>query len=287
LTIEKLELSELEKRAADNTLIGPFEVSNEDYHAGPGISRSDLVNILKSPLTYKREKVHPKTSEAMIFGSQFEEYLNDKTDGKTVFWSTHKAIPKGGRRSDRYSRHEVNYSTLTTFGSMAESIECHPTASELLMGDSQTSFYWKDPDTWILCKCRPDYLPGPGFIVDLKTSGYSVDPATFLGTCQTFGYYIQAAYYLWGMGEAIEQAKLSIAKPEDFILAVVEKATTYNDVGIYKFDGQALELGRNKIEKALRILKKCRDENHWPGLDTTPVTLTLNPWMFKQEVSDE
>ncbi|MEB3212414.1 MAG: hypothetical protein VKL39_13730, partial [Leptolyngbyaceae bacterium] len=50
------ELWDLEQRGA---LLGLIRVPNEAYHAGPGVSSTDLKKLLESPAHYKAHKKNP------------------------------------------------------------------------------------------------------------------------------------------------------------------------------------------------------------------------------------
>jgi len=55
-----MNLHKLQEMAEKKILVGRFEgISNDDYHSGPGISRSDLEKINKSVAHYLENKKNP------------------------------------------------------------------------------------------------------------------------------------------------------------------------------------------------------------------------------------
>lgn len=147
---------------------------------------------------------------------------------------------------------------------MADATLLHPAASELLTipdGMAELSFWWSDGD--LRCKCRPDWLAGD-VIVDLKTTT-DASPLGFARAVVNFGYHLQAAHYLAGVGAA------------RFVFIAVEKAPPYA-VGVYELDAAALATGEQLRQEALHLIRQCRQADQWPGYGDNCQTLALPKW---------
>ena len=88
-------------------------------------------------------------------------------------------------------------------GFMAGSALAHPTYGQLLIGGySEVSIIWRDADTCLLCKCRPDKLIKFGnqwFCLDVKTTD-SIEK--FFKSIGDYDYHRQQAFYVDGLAAA-------------------------------------------------------------------------------------
>jgi hypothetical protein len=66
-----------------------------------------------------------------------------------------------------------------------------------LPGEPEAVLEWTNPETGMQCKGRADWI-GPGYILDLKTTGYGIEPRTFAAHTWRMGYWMQAAMYQEG-----------------------------------------------------------------------------------------
>jgi hypothetical protein len=142
---------------------------------------------------------------------------------------------------------------------IAGSIRAHPIASEAFLGgEAEITLIWRDSDTGIPCKARPDYLPAHGrWIVDLKTAA-SANPRTWRDQAYRLGYHARAAWYLDGTEAVLGQA------PEEYWFVIVEKEPPYL-VSVVSFADDALRWGRIANRKACERFAVSAIANDWPG----------------------
>lgn len=82
---------------------------------------------------------------------------------------------------------------------MFESVMAHPEARRLIEapGICEGSFFWKDADSGVDCKCRPDKLiEGSPYPVDVKTTP---ELNKFKFSVEDYRYYIQDPFYCDGL----------------------------------------------------------------------------------------
>ncbi len=274
---------------------GVFEgISNTDYHEGEGISSSQIkVLATKTPLHYY-DKYVDETRErevrdiwgALAVGTLFHtlllepdkpieedilvvEEINRRSKvGKENFAAHVEEASAGGRNI-------VTRAEYDNVVKMVATARKQPLFNRLFTGGrAETSCYWTDPDTGILCKCRPDYLHEDNIIVDLKScidaSKDGAGKASF-----NFGYYISAAFYIDGVARAT-------GKPADtFIFAFMEKARPYATAP-YVITEQDIALGRAMYKSALSTLAACTKSDRWPGYTSEILELEIPEWARKQ-----
>jgi len=247
------------------------EVSNDDYHQGPGISSTDLGKLSVSPAHYKHwleTKDSTEISDTFWTGIALHQLVLEphKFDKNFIL------LEPGKRRTSRVQRTppiELTGTQGKLVTGMADSINGHPVARNLLRGIIEHSFFWVDPATGLLCKCRPDCINlDLNVIVDLK----SCTDASYEGFKKSIGayrYFAQAAYYRWGVSEAIKQGHdETIKPPTNFIFVAVEKEPPY-EIAIYSLENMAVKLGWDLVKSELKQIRKCTDSGCWPGYPET------------------
>ena len=142
---------------------------------------------------------------------------------------------------------------------IAGSIRAHPIAGAAFIGgEAEVTLTWRDPDTGIPCKARPDYLPRHRrWLVDLKTAA-SANPRTWRDQAYRLGYHARAAWYLDGAETVLGRA------PEEYWFVIVEKEPPYL-VSVITLDEQALHWGRLANHKACELFRRSAAANDWPG----------------------
>jgi hypothetical protein len=142
---------------------------------------------------------------------------------------------------------------------VAGSIRAHPIGGRAFRdGEAEVTLLWRDPDTGVPCKARPDYLPAHGrWLVDLKTAA-SANPRSWRDQAYRLGYHARAAWYLDGAAAVFGEA------PEEYWFVVVEKEPPYL-VSVIAFDAEALEWGRRGNNRACALFARSAAANDWPG----------------------
>lgn len=155
---------------------------------------------------------------------------------------------------------------------MSQSLSAHPVVQKgILNGLIETSLIWKDPETGVWLKSRPDVLPTDTDVVsDLKTS-QDVHPSLLSKTVSNWGYHMQLALVGMGLRETV-----GLTIPDDsYVLVFVETEEPYA-TSVIQIDPEAIYWGRREIRAALRTFADCLSKGHWPayGEDVRVVGLT-------------
>lgn len=256
------------------------DIDNSAYHAGEGISSSELKLILRSPAHLKEASDNPRPqTPAMALGTAVhalvlepdkrvvpEVIVNKRTkDGRAELEAFHM------EHADAIICTQDQYSHAIK---MRDSLLLHPTASVLFAaGVAERSHYWTDDTTGELCKVRPDfYNTDHDVCVDLKTSS-DASKDSFLRSLVNFGYDLSASYYLHGLDQ-------TGIKAIDFIFVVVENMPPY-PVAIYTLQGEMLHKGHVLWRRALDRLHECKTNNQWPGYPDEIQVLDCPAWALR------
>ena len=125
-------------------------------------------------------------------------------------------------------------------------------------GHVERSLIWKDEETGIWLKSRPDVIPNSsGDYADLKTT-VSVATKALEQSLSSYDYPMQGA--LVGMAS---EAVLGIPM-QSFTLVWVEKTAPFC-VRVTTLTPDDLERGRMQVRSALRTMARCLDSGEWPG----------------------
>lgn len=254
-----------------------IDMSIEEYHNHPAISRSGVMLFKKSPLhfwnRYFNHEVEEKNSSALILGNAFHALILEPK----LFEDKYCIAPKVDKRTSA-GKEELARFEAANFGKvllsqeqyeqifhMSESVSNSKIAYDLIkQGMHEKSAFWTDSKTDVQCKCRPDILT-LDMVCDIKTSSDASYQA-FQRDIYNYGYHIQAAMISDGLLSACD------ANIDEFIFIVIEKEPPYA-VAIYCLNKESIELGRKEYQEVLDQYKDCRSKNEWPGYKTREITL--------------
>jgi exodeoxyribonuclease VIII len=238
-------------------------LSLADYHAAPGFSKSDLDLIARSPAHYRYGE--REETPAMRLGAAVHAgVLEPET------WEARYTRANGRRPADTATARTVlTAAEWETCQRIRDAVWNHPTCQDLLSeGIAEQSAWWLDPDTLLLCKCRPDWNR-PGVLVDLKTA-VDASHAGFARAVERYRYHVQAAYALDGWPSA------GGGGLEQFLFIAVEKSPPFA-IGLYELSPTTLRQGRHRYQQTLRTVEDCLTRQQWPGYDPA-ITLIDLPW---------
>jgi hypothetical protein len=257
-------------------------LSNADYHAGAGISKSGMDRLAISPEHYRSYLTEPRgETEAMRVGSALHKLVLEPDTFSLEFAVAPEGLDRR-KSADKaiYAEFERENAGKTVLApdefalaeAMANSIRRRklPSAAIKSYGEAEVSFYWNDPALGTLCKCRPDYLRADNYIVDIKTTK-DARPASFERSAENYRYYVQAAFYIQG-AEAVTGEKV-----KDFLFIAVEKSPPYA-VACYFADESMIQAGNEEVRRCLTLYEECVRTGVWPGLDGIPVRLSRPRW---------
>lgn len=246
-------------------------MTNKEYRAHEGVSRSELFTILsKTPLHYKYAKENPtEPTNALIFGSAAHKYILEKNE----FFDEYAVAPICDRRTkegkeiyNKFITESEGKVVITNEDyekilAMAKAIDESPVAREFLSGECEQSFFWTDSDTGEPCKVRPDCLvtvSGRKYIVDYKTTDSCAD-GHFEKSAKKYGYQMQSGMYREGLFE-------NTFEDYGFVFVAQEKTAPYA-VRIYKCAEDFMQEGYTQFREALGIYHECKKSNKWYGYE--------------------
>lgn len=270
-----------------NIILG--DESNEHYHANDrAVGSTQLRAVLKSPASFYSAftgETLDEPSKSLHFGSAVHCYVleperfarwyfqvpdfGDLRSSKNREIHSHwkQQIPSGAFFLD-----EEDYQKVIAIGS---AIAKHPDAKVYLTrGVAEKSHYYRDPETNILCKFRPDFLSSKDVaLVDLKTTEKSCHERVFTKTIWDYRYDFQLAMYGQGVKEIYGR------EIQKYIFIVVEKKPPY-EVAVYELDPSAIERGYMDYRQCLATLKDCLLKNEWPGYQKSMQMINLPNWVY-------
>lgn len=194
-----------------------------------------------------------------------------------------KAAQEAKRAAYAADRVPLLLHELETVADMRDAIFKHPVARLGFVGGvAERSYVWRDPETQILCKARPDYTPGHiRYFIDCKTST-SANPRAFEKRVWDIGYHMQAAWYMDA------RACIDGERPQRFCFIVVAKDRPHLVTPIW-LDDETLAWAQLQNARARRTFARCLDRGEWPGYRDherpdvdTAFTVMLPPWARRE-----
>ena len=271
-----------------------YGLSNEEYHAGEGISKSHLDAVARSPQHYfakylDENRTPSQPTAAMMAGTlahcatlEPEEFhkryvmapegIDRRTkDGKAA-WEAFQQQAAG--------REVITQEQFVRAFSQRDSVMRLPDVAALFQDSAaEVSAYWSDEVTGQLCKCRPDLVhtcaDGGVILVDLKTTS-DASLREFSRSIAKWRYHVQAAWYTDGYQKA---SGLTV---HGFMFVAVETEAPHAACA-YMLDDASLDLGRLIYRRDLNKLAGCLAQNEWPGYSNEIEVISLPAWAMKEE----
>lgn len=196
---------------------------------------------------------------AKLFAVQPAEYPDSKT-GELKPWSNNSNHAKAWKSEmQAEGRAILTLKDVEAIKGMAGALSKHPIVKAgALNGLIERSMFWKDKETGIWIKSRPDSIPGDsGDFVDLKTTT-SVKWVDLQRTIADMAYHQQGA-----LVRSAAREVLGIKAPT-FTLVFVEKRPPYC-VRVVTLKDNDLDRGEQANRAALDAMARCIASGHWPG----------------------
>ena len=284
-------------------------ISLEAYHSakicdGPSVSSSGLRRIFnESPAHFyaewpgnpdyldQEDKAHFVLGRAIhhlmlgepffakLFCVQTIEYPDEKT-GVLKKWTYAAGYCKEWREArNKEGKAILTEENVQQIKGMAGSLSTHPIIKQgALNGMIERSIFWKDKDTGIWLKSRPDSIPETSVdFVDLKTTT-SVQWYDLQRAIADCSYHQQGA-----LVRSAAREILKVANPT-FTLVFVEKKNPFCP-RIVTLKDNDLDRGEKANRAALDTMAKCLKAKHWPGPGgdrEDAVGIELPEWSQKQ-----
>ena len=261
-------------------------ISNEEYRKRDGVSSSDLKKMMKSMAHYKYYKENPEDSDtpAFLFGRAYHKLMLEPDDFETEFIVSPKFDKRTKEGKAAYEdflvkaegKDVIDEETYQKLLEMKEALYATPFVKFFIKGEHEKSFFWKDAETGIECKCRPDsygMVKDNNVCVDLKTTT-NAETDAFMRDAVKFGYDIQAYHYCEGL-------KATYGKDFKFLFIAQEKTAPYL-VNVLEADDYFMRSGKELRKTLLEKYKKALETDVWEGYMTESSgvnSLTVPAWI--------
>lgn len=264
----------------ENDIIGIHaDLTNEQYHAGAGVSKSGLWKIHTStPAHFKFGE--RKESDAFDFGEAVHLAILQPNEFEEVVYRGPKDR-RGNPWKDAQEFCGIDGKLLLTAGdydkalTIRDSVHADAWLNTVITGGQrmiEASGYWRDEETGVLCRCRPDlYRADLGMILDVKTTT-SAAPKDFAKSVVNFGYHAQEAFYSDGWRALGQQV-------DAFAFIAIEKDAPFAKV-IYELPPSMVDEGRAIIRKALETYAECQRTGQWPAYADGVQELQFPRWAY-------
>lgn len=265
MDLKRRTLKEIIELHVRRELVGVFNLSNNDYHAAPGLSKSALDNIAESPKYYRHKLNNPSGwTKDLIIGSAYHCQLLEDEPFSDLFYLS-KTQPQDPKLDEK-GRLPLSEANNELILQMRKEFYAHKNAPRLIQGYRELSFFWTDPQTGILCKCKPDCVLKSGMIVDLKTAA-DVSESSLSKAIFERRYNVQGAFFIDGVKAALAQAGQDLGlekEPDTFILCAQEKKDAF-DIICRPVGPNTIVQGEELYRKDLETYVKCVQSDMWPG----------------------
>ncbi|EMV0774853.1 exodeoxyribonuclease VIII [Salmonella enterica] len=259
-----------------------YDIPNEAYHAGPGVSKSQLDDIADTPAIYlwrKNAPVDTEKTKSLDTGTAFHCRVLEPEEFSKRFI----IAPEFNRRTSAGKEEEKTFleecartgrTVLTAeegrkIELMYQSVMALPLGQWLVesAGYAESSVYWEDPETEILCRCRPDkIIPEFHWIMDVKTTA---DIQRFRTAYYDYRYHVQDAFYSDGYRAQFGEIPTFV-----FLVASTTAECGRYPVEIFMMGEDAKLAGQREYRHNLQTLAECLNNDEWPAIKT----LSLPRW---------
>lgn len=275
-------------------------MSNDEYHACPEFSSSQLKDILRSSAHFHSNNIlkenERETKKHLDFGTlahtlflEPEQFENEFVIGPKFDRRT-KAGKEEAAAWEAANQGKIIIDEDMLQGAKRIANNLRGLSSYQLMQDhygmAEASIFFTDPVYGLNLRIRPDYHIVPceafpnGLQFDVKTTT-DARPFKFMRSCADFGYDISAAMYR----EGFQQHYGTAEKPE-FIFLVAESSAPFN-VKQYRASDLFLSIGERRYNKAKELLAESLLIDKWNGYSTELEYISLPQYMLNQAIENE
>lgn len=287
-------------------LSGLYEgMSNEEYHAAPGLSNTGLTELARSPWHYYSRFLDPSRPERERKAGQFEgtiahcailepdEFMrryvvtpsNAPRRPTAAQWNANNPSPESVQamawwsnwEAENEGREVVSHDDYSRVLRQAESVRRIREVRELFQHGKAELSAFATADG-VLKKCRPDWTAyvggGDVILIDVKTVG-DAKPDEMARHIGRKGYYRQAAHY-W---RTFEQA--SGLRVVAFKFLAVESEWPYA-ASLTQLDDVSLQVAMEEVRDLTALYAECLKSGRWPGYDEAQV-VSLPAYLFNEE----
>lgn len=257
------------------TQLGVIDGENiDDYHAGPGLSSSGLKHFKKTPLHYFITRGRRlKETDAQRLGTIGHMALLERERFEQI------VVPVAGNRNknsvkeviaalEAQGKYVCQPKEYEFASKIAKKISTDDDLKKALTGGkAEQSIRWRDPETGVLLKCRPDYLHPNGVVIDIKTFE-DLSPENLDSQIGRMKYHWQAHMYLMGVNQVF-------GKSGNTMFAHLFLDTVIADAVLSVLEDAALEKAEADVRPLINRYAECLKNDSWPGYPRGIVTSSL------------
>ncbi|HEV6951923.1 MAG TPA: PD-(D/E)XK nuclease-like domain-containing protein [Promicromonospora sp.] len=257
------------------------------YHSLPGLSSTGVKAMLDSPARYRWDSEHRVEKKAFDLGHAVHGKVLGV--GLDIAVIPDDALGANGATNTKVAKEfiaaaraegkvPVKSDVAAQVDAMAEAVLAHRDARALLEhGQPEVSLLWDDPDTGVRCRGRIDYVRANGLLVDLKTSGVTVNPRSWAATAARLGHGEQSVHYREGWhvltGERARMVHVLVETAEPHFVSVAE------------LDDEFDLVAGERVRAAIDLYAKCLATDTWPAYPDGISRITPPRW-YRAEPTD-
>lgn len=279
---------------------GVYDMPEDDYHADPALSATGICKLLYEPFEscpakYRAWKDAPKEEDSAVFdfgkvahrlvlgkGGEYEvidpERYPAKNGNVPDGW-TNPAIREARDIARAAGKTPMLKAEFEKASAMRDALMKNDVATAAFTnGLAEQSLFWRDEETGVMCKCRPDFLPEGGTIFANYKTARSAHPSAVSRAIKDYGYYVSAAHYLDGLSAL----NFAAGKPA-YVFVFQEKEPPYL-VTVAQLPPAALGWGKILIRKARLDFAYCEKTGYWPGYADNDVVSVDLPYFHEKHL---
>lgn len=263
-------------------------MTEREYRASEGVSRSQLWRLKESPEKFKYAEEHPEEpTPALIFGQMVHKLVLEPD----TFDDEFAVMPEVDRRTkegkaiwskfasgngDKMLVRQADYETALA---MKNALLQNDLVAKLLSGKHEVPLFWTDELTGEKCKVRLDCftpLSSGAIVIDYKSTN-DASTESFMRSAVNYGYDFQAAMYSEGV-------KKVTGKDAVFYFIAQEKEPPYA-FNVLAADDRFVKRGYDTFRELLGIYHECKVSGNWygyMGIENQINLLELPAWLNEE-----
>jgi hypothetical protein len=176
-------------------------------------------------------------------------------------------------KADNSDKQIIKYADHLTAKIMRDIVWNNSMCKTILSGGvAESSIFWKDEDSGVDCRIRPDIINHDlQLIIDLKTT-IDASPEVFTKQSWNMDYHLQASFYQKGVYS-------ESGMWYDWLFIAVEKDNPFLQPVLYKPDTTLLKYADGVICEQLPKFAECQRLDRWDGYPESIQTLTIPAWV--------
>jgi hypothetical protein len=291
-----------------NTATIVHGLPNDEYHGCKwAVSNSGLGAVLQSPLHYYARNLDPNRPPERERAGQLEGNIaHCAILEPDEFGKRYRIVPadaprrpsvtqRNAKKPSEDTIHAIHWwdqweadtggATIITADQyevamrQSDSVRRLPQIADYLAsGHAELSAFWRDEETQVYCRVRPDWTHRQGneaVILDVKTFA-DASARAFARQAARKGYHRQDAMYSDGY------AASTLATVSRFVFVVVEPEWPFAANAI-ELDEASRHAGHQEYRRALGIYAQCKRENVWPGYSDKIEEASLPAYVFYEQ----